>query len=95
MAKSSHRSPEQKMEVVLSVLRQEASATEAARRAGVSEKTVKNWERAVLEGGRERLAPGGQRRTAGELALEAENAELKVALAEAYMKLRASKKGSE
>ena len=37
MAKPSDRSPERKLQVVLSVLRGEASVKEAARRAGVAE----------------------------------------------------------
>ena len=36
MAKPSDRSPERKLQVVLSVLRGEMSATEAARRVGVA-----------------------------------------------------------
>ena len=95
MAKPSNRSPERKLQVVLSLLRGEVSATEAGRRAGVSERTVRSWQRLVLEGGRDRLAPGGQRRSARELALEAENAELKIALGEACVQLRAWKKGAE
>ena len=43
MAKPSDRSPERELQVVLSVLRGELSATEAARRAGVAEQTVHNW----------------------------------------------------
>ena len=54
MAKPSDRSPERKLQVVLSVLRGELSATEAARRAGVAEQTVHNWKRAFLEAGRDR-----------------------------------------
>ena len=55
MAKPSDRSPERKLQVVLSVLRGELSATEAARRVGVAEQTVHNWKRAFLEAGREGL----------------------------------------
>ena len=49
MAKPSDRSPERKLQVVLSVLRGEMSATEAARRVGVAEQTVHNWKRTFLE----------------------------------------------
>jgi transposase len=48
MAKPSDRSPERKLQVVLSVLRGELSATEAARRCGVAEQTVHNWKRAFF-----------------------------------------------
>ena len=43
MSKPSQRSPERKLQVVLSVLRSEVSVAEAARRAGVAEQTVHNW----------------------------------------------------
>ena len=43
MAKASKKSPEEKLRVVLSVLRGEQSAVDAGRRAGVSEQTVHNW----------------------------------------------------
>ena len=95
MAKPSDRSPERKLQVVLSVLRGELSATEAARRGGVSEQTVHNWKRAFLEAGREGLEWGHRRRSSRELELEAENEELKVALGEAHVQLRVWKKGAE
>ena len=80
MAKASKKSPEEKLRVVLSVLRGELSAAAAGRRAGVSEQTVHNWKKAFLEGGRDRLALGARRRSARELELEAECEELKAAL---------------
>ena len=45
MAKASKKSPEEKLRVVLSVLRGELSAAAAGRRAVVSEQTVHNWVR--------------------------------------------------
>ena len=63
MAKPSDRSPERKLQVVLSVLRGELAAKEAARRAGVAEQTVHNWKRAFLDAGREGLAQGRGRRS--------------------------------
>ena len=56
MSKPSPRSPERKLQVVLSVLRGEVSVAEAARRAGVAEQTVHNWKNAFLEAGRGGLA---------------------------------------
>ena len=66
MAKASKKSPEEKLRVVLSVLRGELSAAAAGRRAGVSEQTVHNWKKAFLEGARDRLALGARRRRGGE-----------------------------
>ena len=84
MAKPSDRSPERKLQVVLSVLRGEVSATEAARRAGVAEQTVHNWKRAFVDAGRDGLAQRHRRRSSR----EAENEELKAALGEAHVQLR-------
>ena len=95
MAKPSKRSPERKLQVVLSVLRGEASVAEAARRAGVAEQTVHNWKNAFLEAGRAGLAGPQRRRSSRELELEAENEELKAALGEAHVQLRVWQKGAE
>ncbi len=88
MAKASKKSPEEKLWVVLSVLRGELSVATAGRRAGVSEQTVHNWKKVFLEGGRDRLALGARRRSTRELELEAENEELKAAFGEAHVRLR-------
>ena len=95
MPRPSGKSPEQKLQVVLSVLRGELSAAEAGRRAGVSEQSVHNWKRLLLESGREALAAGRKRRTSREVELEAENEELKAALGEAHVQLRVWRKGAE
>ena len=95
MAKASKKSSDEELRVVLSVLRGELSAAAAGRRAGVCEQTVHNWKRALLEGGRVRLALGARRRSARETELEAENEELKAALGEAHVQLRVWKKGAE
>lgn len=95
MSKPSGKSPEQKLQVVLSVLRGELSAAEAGRRAGVSEQSVHNWKRLLLESGRDALAAGRKRRTSREVELEAENEELKAALGEAHVELRVWRKGAE
>lgn len=80
----SNWSPEDKMQVVLAVLRG-VSVMEAATGAGVNERTVRRWRQAVMEGGRDRLASGERASPARELELEAENEQLKVALGEAHM----------
>lgn len=95
MARASKKSPEEKLRIVLCVLRGEATATEAARRAGVSEQSVHNWKRILLDSGRDGLAQGQRRRSSREQQLEAENEELKAALGEATVELRVWKKGAE
>ena len=95
MSKPSQRSPERKLQVVLSVLRGEVSVAEAARRAGVAEQTVHNWKNAFLEAGRAGLAGPQRRRLSRESELEAECEELKAALGEAHVQLRVWKKGAE
>ena len=95
MAKASKKGPEEKLRVVLSVLRGELSVAAAGRRAGVSEQTVHNWKKAFLEGGRDRLALGARRRSTRELELEAECEELKTALGEAHVRLRVWQKGAD
>ena len=71
MAKASKKSSEEKLRVVLSVLRGEQSAVDAGRRAGVSEQTVHNWKKLFLDSGRDGLAQGRRRRSARESELEA------------------------
>jgi transposase len=96
MARPSKKSPDEKMRVVLSVLRGEVTVAEAGRKAGVSEQTVSNWKRAFLESGRAGLEVGNRpRRSSRELELEAENEELKAALGEAHVQLRVWQKGAE
>ncbi|MEM9204020.1 MAG: helix-turn-helix domain-containing protein [Actinomycetota bacterium] len=95
MSRASKKTVDQKLQVVLSVLRGEATAAEAGRKAGVSEQTVDNWKRVFLESGREGLAQGQKRRSSRELELEAENEELKAALGEAHVQLRVWRKGAE
>ena len=54
------KSVEDKVRIVVAVLRGEVSVAEAARRAGVAEQTVHNWKNAFLEAGRAGLAgPSG------------------------------------
>ncbi len=95
MVKPSMRSPERKLQVVLSVLRGEVSVAEAARRCGVAEQTVHNWKNAFLEAGRAGLAGPQRRRSSREAELEVENEELKAALGEAHVQLRVWQKGAE
>lgn len=95
MASPSKKTAEQKLQIVLSMLRSEATATEAGRKAGVSGQSVHNWKRVFLDLGRDGLAQGQKRQTSRELEVEAENEELKAALGEAHVQLRGWKKGAE
>ena len=95
MPRPSKKTTDQKLQIVLSVLRGEATAAEAARRSGVSEQSVHSWKRTFLDSGRDGLEQGQRRRTSRELELEAENEELKAALGEAHVQLRVWKKGAE
>ena len=95
MARPSKKTPEQKLQIVLSVLRGEHTAIDAARRNGVSEQAVHNWKRLFLESGRQGLEKGARRPSSREMELEAENEELKAALGEAHVQLRVWKKGAE
>ena len=70
MSKPAKRSPERKLKVVLSVLCDEVSVAEVARRAGVAEPTVHNWKNAFLEAGRAGLVPrSGQLRVCNDIGL--------------------------
>ena len=80
MARPSKTTTDQKLRVVLSVLRGEHSAVEAARRNGVSEQSVHNWKKQFLDAGREGLERGAGRRSSREVELESENEELKAGL---------------
>ncbi len=87
-------SAEDKLRIVMAVLRGEVSMAEAARREGVSETSVGKWRAQFLDGGREALAAGGAAGpNAAEQRLLAELDELKIALGEASAELRVLKKG--
>ena len=48
MPRPSKKTADQKLQIVVSVLRGEASAAEAARRSGVSEQSVHSWKRTFV-----------------------------------------------
>jgi transposase len=90
---------EEKMRLVLSVLAGEMTATEAARRCGVSPGLVTKWKHQFLEAGAERLkeVPSGWAGRAGDpeqRRLRMENEQLKLALAEATVQLRVWQRGA-
>jgi transposase len=77
------------------VLAAELSVAAAARQAKVSEQSVSNWKRQLLESGRAGLAAGGGKPSTREQQLEAEVADLTTALGEAAVELRVWKKSAE
>lgn len=95
MARPPKRPVEIKLRIVLSVLRGEQSAAEAARRHGVSETSIGKWKDQFLEGGRAGLAAAKERRgpTGEEARLRSQVDELTYALGEAHVELRLAKRG--
>lgn len=95
MGRKPFKSPEEKLQVVVAVLRGEMTQVEAARRLEMSQTTIAKWQKQFLEGAHEALArgenaraPSGQR----EADLQAQIDELTSALGEAYVELRAWRK---
>ena len=84
---------EQKLPLVLSVLRGEGSVAEIARRHQVSDVTLAKWRDAFLAGGTAALANGSRARPSGrEMELETELEDVKAALGEAHAELRVWRK---
>ena len=73
------------------VLAHEVSITEAARRAGVSGQAVSNWRRQFIKSGIQGLDGGDRQSSERERHLSAEIVELKKALGEIYIQLRAQR----
>ena len=93
MGKPLQWTPEQKLPLVLSVLREEGSIAEIARRHQVSDVTLGKWRDAFLAGGAAALANGSRRGPLGrEAELESELEDLKAALGEAHAELRVWRK---
>jgi transposase len=91
---------EEKVRVVLAVLGGEMTASEAARRHGVSVQAVLSWRNKFLDAGQQALGdkipgPGKNAGSADERRLKLENNQLKLALAEATVRLRIWQKGAE
>jgi len=92
VGKRADKTTDEKLRMVLSVLRGEVTLAEAGRRAGVSDMAVAKWRDRFMEGGTSALAGDGQ---AGgrEHELETEVEDLKAALGEAHAELRVVKRG--
>jgi transposase len=89
------KTPDEKLAIVLSVLRGETTQVEAARRLQMSQTTIAKWQKQFLEGGRESLARGDNAVSLGsrrETELAAQIEDLTTALGEAYVELRVWRK---
>lgn len=91
MGRRPFKSADEKLQIVLSVLRGEATQVELGRRLELSQTTISKWQKQFLEGARESLARGDNPRSPNskredELAAQVE--ELTAALGEAYIELR-------
>jgi len=94
MARPPSRPAEDKVRLVLAVLRGELTIVQAARREGVSQTSIANWRDQFLDGGRQAVAAGGPAKpTSREQQLAGENEQLAAALGEAHMELRLWRKG--
>jgi len=94
MARPSKFRSEEKLRIVLSVLRGEASIAETARRERVSETSVAKWRDLFLEGGAQALADGAQRGPSRrEVELQRRLEEVTSALGEAHVELRLLRRG--
>lgn len=86
---------EKKTRIVLSVLADEMTIAEAARKEKVSEQSIGRWKAEFLEAGKTALAAGKSGPSSREEQLEAEVADLTQALGEAAVELRVWKKSAE
>jgi transposase len=94
MARPPIKPVDDKLRIVLAVLRGEISMKEAARRERVSETSVAAWRDQFLDGGRAGLAGGARHGPSGrEAELQAQIDELTSALGEAHVELRVWRKG--
>lgn len=96
MGRRPYRSADEKLQVVLSVLKGEITQVDAARRLEMSQTTISKWQKQFLEGAHEALARGDNPRAPGtrrEAELQAQIDELTQALGEAYVELRVWRKG--
>jgi transposase len=89
-------SPEEKLQIVLSVLHGETTQTEISRRLQMSQTTIAKWRRQFLDGDAQGLGRGDRpKRPANrrEEELEEKVEDLASALGEAYVELRVWRKG--
>jgi len=95
MGQTPSKSVEDKVRIVLAVLRGEISIAAAARREGTSAVSISKWRDVFLAGGQRALEAGAGAGPSGrEQQLAGEIEELNRALGEAHMELRLWKKGA-
>ncbi len=95
MGRKPFRTPDEKLAIVLSVLKGETTQVDVARRLGMSQTTIAKWQKQFLEGGRESLARGDNAQTLAsrrEVELAEQVDDLTTALGEAYVELRVWRK---
>lgn len=95
MGRKPFRTADEKIQIVLSVLRGETTQTDVARRLGMSQTTIAKWQKQFLEGAHESLARGDNAKSAAtkrEEELTGQVDELTTALGEAYAELRVWRK---
>ena len=94
MARPPKFSSEEKLRIVLSVLRGESSIKETARRERVSETSIAKWRDLFVEGGAQALADGARRGPSErEVELERRLEQVTAALGEAHVELRLLRRG--
>lgn len=86
---------ETKSRMVMSVIAGELTIAEAARKEKVSEQSIGRWKADFLEAGKTALAAGKSGPSTREQQLEAEVAELTLALGESAVEIRVWKKSAE
>lgn len=95
MGRKPFRTPDEKLQIVLSVLKGETTQTDVARRLGMSQTTIAKWQKHFLDGARESLARGDNVKTEAtkrEEELTDQVEDLTSALGEAYAELRVWRK---
>jgi transposase len=94
MARPPKFSSEEKLRIVLSVLRGESSIKETARRERVSETSIAKWRDLFVEGGARALTDGARRGPSErEVELERRLEQVTSALGEAHVELRLLRRG--
>ena len=94
MARPPRFSSEEKLRIVLSVLRGESGIKETARRERVSETSIAKWRDLFVEGGAQALADGARRGPSErEVELERRLEQVTSALGEAHVELRLLRRG--
>jgi transposase len=95
MGRKPFKSADEKLAIVLSVLKGETTQVEIARRLQMSQTTIAKWQKQFLDGGRESLARGDNAVTLAsrrEQELVAQVDDLTSAIGEAYVELRVWRK---